>query len=227
MTNLSIKKWSPGDRPRERFMEKGPRALSDAELVAILIRTGTREEDALAVARNLLDAIGGSVALLSRSSWPEMAKIKGIGAVKAVTLSAAFELGRRSCLPVSKSGAIRSASDIAAFMIPLLRDLRHEECWVLYLDGGRKIIGKEQISSGGLNATVVDTRMVLKLALEKLACEMVLVHNHPSGQVIPGKQDRLLTRLLKAAAEAIDVKLIDHLVIGAGKYYSFAEEGLL
>ena len=168
-----------------------------------------------------------SMYALVRTPVEKMMRIKGIGRAKAATLSAAFEMGRRGQIPVERPDSITSAREVAEMMIPMLKDLTHETCWVLFFDGARKYIGREQVSSGGLNATIVDIRMVLKKALDKLSCELIIVHNHPSGSHKPGRQDKLLTQTLKEAARMVDVHLIDHIVIGGNRYFSFAEEGLL
>ena len=225
--NLKIREWALEERPRERFMEKGPASLTNAELLAILLRTGTGKKNVMEIARTLLSEHDNRLQELVRSPVEKLTRIKGIGTAKAVTLCAAFELGRRAQIPAESRDAITSADQVARMMIPMLRDLTHETCWVLFFDGGRKLIGKEQISSGGLNATIVDVRMILKKALDKLSCELILVHNHPSGSNKPGRQDRILTQTLKEAARMVDLHLIDHIVIGGNGFYSFAEEGLL
>ena len=222
-----IRDWAPEDRPREKLMQFGAAALTNVELLAILLRTGCDGATVMDVARSLLAAQENDLLVLMRSSPEKMMHIRGMGKTKAITLSAAFELGRRCQFRPPKTGPVTSARDVAELMIPILKDLTYETCWVLFFDGGRHYIGKEQISSGGLNATIVDVRMVLKTALDKLACEMILVHNHPSGNTNPGRQDKLLTQSLKNAAKMVDVALIDHVVIGGDGYFSFAEEGIL
>lgn len=224
---LKMMDWAADERPRERLQEKGPASLSNAELLAILLRTGTGNMNVMELARTLLSEHGNQLSELVRSPVEKMTRIKGIGIAKAVTLCAAFELGRRAQIPLKRPAAITSAREVAQMMIPMLRDLTYETCWVLFFDGGRKFIGKELISTGGLNATIVDIRMVLKKALDKLSCELILVHNHPSGNNKPGRQDRILTSTLKEAARIVDLHLIDHIVIGGNGYFSFAEEGLL
>lgn len=224
---MKITDWALQERPRERMMLQGVSALSDAELLAILIRSGTREMTALDVARFVLNAHENQLQLLARAPVVVLNKVKGIGKAKAAALCAAFELGRRAQAAITPGVPITSAQQVAALMGPLLRDLTHETCWVLFLDGGRHLIGKEQMSSGGINATLVDVRMVLKAALDKLSCEIILVHNHPSGNDKPGRQDKNLTASLREAAQLVDVRLIDHVVIGGNSYFSFAEEGLL
>lgn len=227
MDKLKLKDWQPSERPRERLMEKGPAALSDAELVAILLRTGNREDTALDLSRRVLWYQGGVLRHLARTPWKELAQIKGMGPVKALTLAAAFELGLRLNRPAPALCEIKNARDIVHHMAPMLKDLPYEECWALYLNAGRRIIAKEKISSGGITSTVVDVRRVLHAALRYLACELILVHNHPSGNPTPGDQDRKLTHQLRKAAELVSVNLIDHVVIGGGAYYSFMESGTL
>lgn len=225
--HLKIKDWAEGERPRERLVEKGATALSNIELLAILLRTGIGSRNVMDLARNLLSEHGNQLGELVRSPIEKMMRIKGVGMAKAVTLCAAFELGRRAQIPEERPKTITSAVEVARLMTPMLKDLTYETCWVLFFDGGRKFIGKELISTGGLNATIVDIRMVLKKALDKLSCELILVHNHPSGNNRPGKQDKILTNTLKEAARMVDLHLIDHIVIGGNGYFSFAEEGLL
>ncbi len=224
---LKITEWAPEERPRERLAQQGAAALSNAELMAILLRTGSGGLTALDVARNLLAEADNSLNALLRMPVDRMKRVKGIGPAKAVTLCAAFELGRRGQASAKPVAPFTSARQVADLMGPLMRDLPHETCWVLYLDGGRNLISKEQVSSGGLNATWVDVRMILKSALDKRACELIVVHNHPSGNHKPGQQDRLLTRSLQEAAKVVDIHLVDHVVIGGNSYYSFAEDGLL
>ncbi len=222
-----IQDWAENERPRERLLEKGVSSLTNTELIAILLRNGTHEKNVKELARDLLAEHNNQLYELVRASLEKMTRIKGIGKAKAATLAAAFELGRRAQLPVVRPATITSAQEVAAMMIPKLKDLTYETCWVLFFDGGRRFLGKEQISSGGLNATLVDIRMVLKKALDKLSCELIIVHNHPSGNTKPGRQDRLLTKTLKEAAGIVDLYLRDHIVIGGNGYFSFAEEGLL
>ena len=225
--NMKIPDWAKSEKPRERLLEKGPFSLTDSELLAILIRNGTRKMNALEIAIALLAEHNNRLYDLIRAPAEKMTRTKGIGPAKAATLVAAFELGRRAQLPVERPASITCAREVAEMMVPMLRDLTHETCWVLFFDGARKYIGKEQVSSGGLNATIVDVRVVLKKAIDKLSCELILVHNHPSGSNKPGRQDRLLTQTLKEAARMLDLHLIDHIVIGGNGYFSFAEEGLL
>lgn len=224
---IRINEWAEGDRPREKLLEKGASALTNTELLAILIRSGTRNMNAMETARCLINKHDNSLYALVRTPIEKMMRIKGIGPAKATALAAAFELGRRGQVPVERPASITSAREVADMMIPMLKDLTYETCWVLFFDGARKYIGREQVSSGGLNATIVDIRMVLKKALDKLSCELIIVHNHPSGSHKPGRQDKLLTQTLKEAARMVDVHLIDHIVIGGSRYFSFAEEGLL
>lgn len=224
---LKITEWAPEERPRERLLQQGTSALSNAELLAILLRTGSGGKTALDLARDLLNSGECQLASLLRMPVDQMKKVKGIGTTKAATLCAAFELGRRAQVAGKPLAPLNSAKQVADLMVPFLRDLPHETCWVLYLDGGRNLISKEQVSSGGINATWVDVRMILKAALDKRACELIVVHNHPSGNHKPGNQDRMLTQSLRDAAKMVDIHLVDHIVIGGNSYYSFAEEGLL
>ena len=173
---IRINEWAEGDRPREKLLEKGASALTNTELLAILIRSGTRNMNAMETARCLINKHDNSLYALVRTPIEKMMRIKGIGPAKAAALAAAFELGRRGQVPVERPASITSAREVADMMIPMLKDLTYETCWVLFFDGARKYIGREQVSSGGLNATIVDIRMVLKKALDKLSCEIGRAH---------------------------------------------------
>ena len=224
---LKITEWAPEERPRERLAQQGAAALSNAELMAILLRTGSGGLTALDVARNLLAEADNSLNALLRMPVDRMKRVKGIGPAKAVTLCAAFELGRRGQASAKPVAPFTSARQVADLMGPLMRDLPHETCWVLYLDGGRNLISKEQVSSGGLNATWVDVRMILKSALDKRACELIVVHNHPSGNRMPSGQDDDLTKRIKSAAALFDIRVLDHLIVAGNEYFSYADEGRL
>ena len=218
----------PEERPREKFLEKGAQSLSDAELLAILIRSGNREENAIDLARKILNAADNNLVALRRFSFSDFRKFKGIGAGKALSVMAAFELAGRCAQQIAPVKARICTSEIAAnILAPLLRDLVHEECWVLYLNKGEQLIGKEKASSGGLDATVVDVRMIIRKAIERNSCHIILAHNHPSGSRFPGEQDKIMTKKLQQAANMCDIMLIDHIIVAGDDYFSFADEGLL
>ncbi len=224
-----IKTWPLDDRPREKLQLKGVEALSNAELIAILLRTsGNRNKTALEVAQELLQIAEGDLYALSRLSVKDCMKIKGIGSAKAVTLVAALELGRRrqSAAPVRKP-VIKRSRDAADLLQPRMADLRHEVFVVLYLSTSNKVLHEEKISKGGSKGTMVDPKIVMKVALEQDANNMILCHNHPSGNLKPSKADIRLTQKLIAAAQLLDLKILDHLIVSSQGFYSFADEGLM
>lgn len=225
--NLTIKDWSIEDRPREKMLANGVKTLTDAELLAILIATGNKEHSALDLARMVLKSVGGSLDKLGKSEIAKLMEVKGIGEAKAITIMAAMELGlrrKRSEVLVEK---IEKSVDVYNLMHPVLCALKHEEMWVLYLNNSNKVIDKQRISLGGINATVVDTRLVMKHAIEKLASGLVLVHNHPSGINQPSDSDAEVTREIKLAANYFRIKLLDHIIVTDNAYYSFADENKL
>ena len=205
-------------------MAKGPGALGNAELTAILLRTGGGGMNVLETAQALL-ASAGSLSGLSAMSLEKMMETKGIGVDKAVTISAAFELGRRFAAEKAQSPVqITSAGQIYGIMHPLLKGLDHEECWVFYLNRANRIIFKERLTTGGQSSTVMDSGIVIRKALEKKALGLILCHNHPSGSPIPGTADAKQTESLKKGAETFGISLLDHVIIGDNCYYSFADE---
>ena len=225
---LTIQEWDSQERPREKFLEKGAGTLSNAELLAILIRTGNKNENAIELSRKILFKAGNSLKGLGKLTVEELCNFKGMGTGKALPIMAAFELSKR----IEQEAApdittIYSSKSAAATMIPLLKDLQHEECWVIYLNTANGIIAKERITSGGINCTIVDIKMIIKRAVNKLASSIILVHNHPSGRCYPGEHDKEQTRRLKKAANTCDIELLDHIIIGGCNYYSFLDEGLL
>ena len=224
MKARSIKTWNEEERPREKLMQRGASALTNTELLAILLRSGNRTESAVDLARNLLSA-GGSLAGLAREGAARLMAIGGIGPAKATTVEAAFELARRLAAEIPGDEiTIRTSDTVARMMGPRLRDLPHEECWALYLNRGQKLLGKECISRGGLSSTVVDLKIIVKKAVEHLASGLILVHNHPSGNPHPGQQDREQTEALRKAAAALDISLIDHIIIARKKFFSFSDD---
>lgn len=214
------------ERPREKMMQKGAESLSNAELLAILLRTGTEKMNVIDVARELLRIGDGKLNLLSTMSVEGLCRIEGIGPGKAVTVAAAFELGKRCAMEtiIYTGNPLTSPKDVFRMMLPVLRGLDHEECWILYLNRANHLIAKERVSSGGLDSTTLDCRYILKKALERKACGIIVVHNHPSGSAIPGSADINATRLLDTALKACQISLIDHVVIAESSYYSFADE---
>jgi len=225
---VTIKDWSAADRPREKLLLKGSQALSDAELIAILIGSGNRELSAVELSRKILRAASENLHQLARWDIADLMQYKGIGEAKAISIVAALELGRRKALtdPVSQKQLISSQQTYQT-LHPLIADLNHEEFWVLYLNQNNRLLSKVRISSGGVSATVVDVRMILKKAINQLASVIILAHNHPSGNLKPSKPDIAITEKVKNAAQLFDITLADHLIISQRGYYSFADEGML
>lgn len=225
--NQPIKTWSENDRPREKMLRHGKNALSDAELLAILIRTGTREKNAVEIARDILALGNQNLASLSRLSVDEMATIKGLGPVKAITICAALELGRRRRESEAILEKIANSRDAAAIMQPHLADLSHEEFWVLLLNRANKVLTRKNISVGGTSGTVVDAKIIFKEAIQARCSGIILCHNHPSGNNRPSEADIQLTRKLKEGALQLDLAILDHIIIAGSSFFSFADEGLL
>jgi len=225
---LSIKEWAVEDRPREKMLVKGVRSLSDAELIAILIGSGNLDETAVELSRKILVSVNNNLNELGKKSIGDLQKFKGIGPAKAITITAAMELGRRrkESEPEEKPKVTTSA-DAARIFSPLLSDLPHEEFWVLLLNRNNLIIDKFMVSQGGLTGTIIDVRIILKTALEKLACSMILCHNHPSGNLIPSQADKDITTKIRDAGKFMDIPVLDHIIIGNSSFFSFADEGLI
>ena len=224
----SIKCWAEDDRPREKMINKGERALSNAELVAILIGSGYKNASAVEVAKEILAEVNNDVSRLSGLSLSELIRFRGMGPVKAITVKAALELGRRRQLSqAEKVRTISSSADAYKIISPYLQDKKTEEFWVLLFNRRNQLVKMKMISAGGVSATVVDAKIVFQAALEKLASGIILVHNHPSGNRNPGQSDITLTRKMKQAAELLDIDLLDHLVVTDHDYFSFRDEGLL
>ncbi len=228
IANLPITAWAEDDRPREKLMDKGRQALSDAELIAILIASGSRNESALALSQRILDSVGNNLNELGKRSIPDLMKFKGIGEAKAITIAAALELGRRrqaSDLPVYPE--IKGSRDSYNILAPLLLDLPHEESWILFLNKKYRVIGKAKLSIGGTDITIVDVKIVFRKALEGMASAIIVGHNHPSGSLRPSQSDIDLTKKIKTVGEAIALPLIDHLIIADSGYFSFLDQGML
>ena len=208
------------------MLGKGASALSNAELLAILLRTGTEGRNALEVAQILLSAAGGSLTAASRMSVSELCRIDGIGTGKAVTIGAALELGKRLCseVPDVRKNIIHSPADVYRELSSVLRGLQHEECWILYLSRNNRVISREQLSVGGQSETIVEVKSVVRRALDLRASSLILVHNHPSGDPHPGNADIKLTLNLRKALDTFDISLLDHVIVSDGRYYSFADE---
>lgn len=227
-TNLTIKDWAEDDRPREKLRDKGAQQLSNAELLAILLGSGTKTETAVDVAKRVLAISKNDLKELGKKSLSDFMQIKGIGQARAITIMAALELGRRRSSEKSEdSDKITGSIDAANIFIPLLGDLAYEEFWVLLLNRSNKIIEKRKVGQGGLSATVVDSRLIAKLAINNLASGVIAVHNHPSGNLLPSESDKHLTNKLNEALNLFDINLIDHIIVSNDSYYSFAEEGLI
>ncbi len=227
-TSFSIKNWSQDDQPREKLLYKGKAALSDAELVAILIGSGNREESAVALCKRILASTDNNLSKLGKLSIKQLTAFKGIGEAKAISIIAALELGRRrrgeEALDKKK---ITSSKSVFELMQPIIGELPHEEFWIVYLNNSNKVIYKNQLSKGGITGTLVDTRLVLKTALEVGAVGLILSHNHPSGTLKPSQADKEVTLKLKTAAQSLDIKVLDHLIITEQSYFSFADDGML
>jgi DNA repair protein RadC len=225
---LTIKEWALDDRPREKMMSKGVSALSDAELMAILIGSGTKNETAVGISQRILTMANNNLNELGKFGLKEFTKIKGIGPAKAITVMAALELGRRrKNTEVLNKKQISSSKDVIDLFQPILADLPHEEFWVLLLNQANRIIDKVKISEGGLIATVVDVRKIMRIVLENYALGIILCHNHPSGNHNPSNDDINITQKIKAAAATLDIKLLDHIIITDGPCYSMADNQVL
>lgn len=224
--HFAIKNWSDDDKPREKLMLKGKDSLSDAELLAILIGSGSRNESAVALSQRILASVD-SLNSLGKMSINQLMKFKGIGEAKAITIIAALELGRRRrAEEAPELKKITSSKTAFEIMKPIIGELPHEEFWVLFLNNSNKVISKSQLSKGGIAGTVVDARLIFKLALENGATGLILCHNHPSGSLIPSEADKQITKKIKTGGEVLDVKVLDHLIITESKYYSFVDEGI-
>jgi len=223
----SIKNWSEEERPREKMLQKGAASLTDVELMAILISSGTRERSAVDLARDVLALAHNNLRELGRLNVLELQKIKGIGEARAITICAAMELGRRRQVGEGLERlAVNSSAEAAYIVMPLLQDFNHEVFCVLYLNHANKVLKHELISSGGLTSTVADIRMILKNCLLYNANQIVIAHNHPSGNKNPSEADKKLTNKLLESAKLMDIKLIDHIIIAGNEYVSMVDEGL-
>jgi DNA repair protein RadC len=226
--SLKITEWAVEDRPREKLVQKGTASLSDAELLAILIGSGTRDKSAVDLGRELLGIVNNNLNSLGKLAITDLKKLHGIGTARAVTIAAALELGRRRKLSEADDiPQIKCSGDVANIFQPLLSDLAHEEFWILFLNRSNKVINRMKLSQGGISGTVTDVRLVMKKAIEYLASGIIVCHNHPSGNLNPSESDTKITQKIKDAGNLMDIQLLDHLIISDRDYYSFADNGLL
>ncbi len=227
-TSFSIKHWSDDDKPREKLVNKGKSVLSDAELIAILIGSGSRNESAVELSKRILASVNNNLNELGKLSIKQLMQFKGIGEAKAVTIAAALEIGRRrrgeEAVKITK---INSSRDAFELLHSTMGELPHEEFWIVYLNNANSVLQLSQLSKGGLTGTLVDVRIVMKQALELGAVALILAHNHPSGTLKPSAADKQITQKLKLGAQALDIKVLDHLIITQKDYFSFADEGVL
>ncbi len=225
---LGIKSWSPDDRPREKLILKGKSALSDAELIAILLGSGTSSLSAVELAKKVLQPAGNNLHELARHTVKDLIKIKGIGEAKALTIVAALELGRRRKeIEGNEKPKIAGSRDAYEILKADLLDISHEEFWIVLLNRANRVIRKSQISQGGVAGTVADPKIIFKLALEELASGIILAHNHPSGNLTASQADLDLTKKLKDAGKLLDIQVLDHIIVAGQRYFSFADEGLI
>lgn len=222
-----ILSWAEEDRPREKLLLKGKSTLSNAEIIAILLGSGTKTLSAVDLARQILNSVDNDLEQLARLSVKDLTKFKGIGEAKAISIVSALELGRRRKPGLPNKEIIKSSSDAYEILKPAMMDLSTEQFWLLLLNRANQVIKKIQISSGGVAGTVVDPKVIFKMALEHLSSSIILAHNHPSGNLKPSKNDLDITKKLCSAGETLEVKVIDHLIIANTGYFSFADEGVL
>lgn len=226
---LPIKSWAADERPREKLLKQGASALSLNELLAILLRSGVGGESALVLARRIMADCGNDLNILAKCGVRELINnYKGMGIAKAASIHAAIELGRRRKPEnINTLVSVRFSKDIYNYMRPFTEDLDHEEFWVIFLNQANRIKGSECLSSGGMSGTVVDLRMLFRAALDMKAAYIIISHNHPGGSLQPSTHDELITRKIYDAGNILDIKLYDHIIIGANAYFSFADEGML
>lgn len=228
LKHLTIKSLSEDDRPREKLASLGRQNLSDAELIAIILGSGNKKETAVQLAQRMLSENQNSINHIAKLSLAELKKYNGVGEAKAVNISAAFELGRRrNDFETTEKVKITSSEIAYKILRKRLSDLPHEEFWILILNRANQVVKEEYLSKGGISGTVVDIRLICKAAIENNASGIVIAHNHPSGQLIASEQDKSITKKLKEALKTFEIALLDHLIIGDQKYYSFADDGLL
>ncbi len=225
--NFPITNWHEDDRPREKLMLKGKSVLSDAELIAILIGSGSRNESAVQLSQKILSSVDNNLNALGKLTIKQLMEFKGIGEAKAISIAAALELGRRrraeEALELKK---ITSSKNVFEIMQPIIGELAYEEFWLLFLNNSNKVIAKSQLSKGGLTGTVVDIRVIFKAAFENNATSIILAHNHPSGKLAPSDADKQITTKIKTAGQQLDIPILDHVIITENGYFSFADEGI-
>ncbi len=227
-SNLTIKDWAVEDRPREKLVKKGVQSLSDAEIIALLIGSGTRNESAVELSKKVLKSANNNLNELGKLNIRDLTKMKGIGEAKAITILAALELGRRRKISeIITKKKITQSKDVFELFQPIIGDLPHEEFWILLLNRSNRIIEKIKISQGGVSGTVIDVKIILKHAIEKLASSIILCHNHPSGNKVPSSADNIITDKLKSGAKLLDIQVIDHIIVADVEYFSYADEGKL
>lgn len=225
--HMTIKNWADTDKPREKMISQGKTALSNAELLAILLGSGSADESAVELSRRILASVNNSLATLGKQSLQQLQAFKGIGQAKAITILAATEMGRRRAAETPElQPKIEVAHNVFALMQPLIGELPHEEFWVLYLNSTNRVIQKARLFSGGITHTTVDVRLLFKTALEQGAIALILVHNHPSGSITPSKEDIELTQRVKTAGDMLDIKLLDHVIVTEKEYLSLLDERL-
>lgn len=225
---LNIKSWSSQDQPREKMLKQGRKVLSDAELIAILISSGSKNESAVDLSKRILSSVNDNLAELARLDIKDLMVFKGIGEAKAIAIVAALELGRRrKSVQKETKDKITSSADAYHSLLPNMQDLNTEEFWILLLNRQNEVIQTKQISTGGVAGTVVDPKIIFKHALQHLATGIILSHNHPSGNLKPSKADISITKKIRAAGDNLDIKVLDHIIISDSSYFSFADEGII
>lgn len=225
---MSIKFLAEDDRPREKFLLKGKNALSDAELLAIIMGSGSRDESAVELARKILQSVENNWHHLSRLQIADLMKFKGVGEAKAISIAAALEIGRRrAAQEIPERTQIKSSNDIFVLLSPFLSDLQTEEFWAIFLNQNNRVLGKSQLSSGGINQSVVDVRILFKAAIDQFATALVIAHNHPSGNLKPSTEDVKITKQIAEAGKILNIQLLDHVIIAQNSYFSFADESML
>ena len=224
--SFPITDWAKEDRPREKLMEKGIASLSNAELLAIIMRSGSSEDNAVELAKKILTDYNNNLSELAKATLPQLRKHKGVGETKALCIIAALELGRRrNASEIIEKKVISSSRDIFSIFQAKLSDLPHEEFWVLFMNNSGRLTDLKQLSVGGLSDALVDIRLIMKMAIDRLSSRIALCHNHPSGNPLPSPQDVKLTQKAKEGAALLDILLVDHVIVADNKYYSFADEG--
>ena len=227
-TSQPIKNWATEDRPREKMLEKGREALSDAELIAILIGSGNNNESAVDLSRRILKDVDDNLIQLSQLSINDLMIYNGIGEAKAVSIAAALELGRRRRFAeVARQTIVKNSKDAFEYFYMHISDIEHEQLWVMLLNPANKVIKMAKVSDGGVNGTTADPKRIFKMALENNATALMLCHNHPSGNVLPSDSDKALTRNIVNGGKILEIKILDHIIVGIDKYFSFADSGLL